>query len=112
MAALVVFDDLVAGFATGDAGGGALFLQSIAEPVGIIATISEQSLGFGKFIQQSGGADIIADLPCGHEETDRAGVRIGNGMELGVHAAFRASDQASRAPIFTAGLDAVRWALR
>jgi hypothetical protein len=33
-------------------------------------------------------------------------------MELGVHTAFRAPDQASRAPFFTARLDAVRWALR
>jgi hypothetical protein len=86
-----------------------LFLQSIAEPVGIIATLSEPPLGFGKFVLQSGGTDIIADLPCRHEETDRTVIRIGNGREpfdklrkesLGVHAAFRASDQASRAPFF------------
>lgn len=87
-------------------------MQSIAEPVGIVAAISKQPLGFGKFVQQGSGTDIIADLPCGHEETDRTVVRIGNGMELGVHTAFRASDQASRAPFFTARLDAVRWALR
>ncbi len=100
VAACVVFGGLVSGFANGDAGGDALFLQSITEPVGIVATISEQRLGFGKFVQQAGGTDMISDLPCGHEETVWTVVRIGNGMELGVHAACRASDQASLGPFF------------
>lgn len=34
---------------------------------------------------------MIADPSCGHEEADWAAVRIGNGTELGVHAAFCAS---------------------
>lgn len=63
LAALVVFDGLVPVFATGDAGGKALFLQSIAEPVGMIATISEQPLAFGKLVQQSGGTDIRSKTP-------------------------------------------------
>ena len=39
-------------------------------------------------------------------------IRIRDGMKLGVHAAFRASNQAARAPFFTRKLEAVRWALR
>lgn len=44
--------------------GNAFFLQSIKGPAGIIATISEQPLGFGKFVQQGSGTDVIAHLPC------------------------------------------------
>ena len=51
VATLVVFDDLVPGFAIGHAGGDALFLQGFAEPIGIIVTIGAQPLGFGKFVQ-------------------------------------------------------------
>ena len=112
LAALVIFDGFVAGFSARDAGRDTLLLQSIAEPVGIIATISEQPLGFGKLVEQSGGTDIIADLACGHEEAERAPLRIRHGMKFGVHAAFGAADQASRIPFFTARLDAVRCAFK
>jgi len=57
-------------------------------------------------------AGVIADLTCRYEETDRATIRIGYGMELGVHAAFCASNQAARTPFFTRRLEAVRCALR
>ena len=39
-------------------------------------------------------------------------VGIGDGMELGVHTAFGAADQAPETPLFTARLDAVRCAFR
>ncbi len=55
---------------------------------------------------------VIAHLTGRYEETDRATTRIRYGMKLGVHAAFRASNQATRAPFFTRRLEAVRWALR
>ena len=62
--------------------------------------------------EQSGCASVIANLPSGHEEADRTTIRIGHSMQLGVHAALRAADQASRTPLFTPRLDAVRCALR
>lgn len=69
-------------------------------------------MGFWKLVEQGGGTDIIADLACGHEKAERAAVRIRHGMKLGVHAAFRAPDQASRIPLFTAMLDAVLCAFK
>src|SRR3546814_9325924 len=44
VAALVVFDGLVPYFPARDAGRDALFLQGIAEPVGIIAPVGEHPL--------------------------------------------------------------------
>src|SRR3546814_14831795 len=88
------------------------FLQGVAEPVGIIAPVGEHPLRFGQTVEQSGRASVIADLPGGHEEADRAAICIGHGMKLGVHTAFRAADQASRTTFFTPRLDAVRCALR
>src|SRR3546814_1921948 len=44
VAALVVFDGLAAYFPARDAGRDALFLQGIAEPVGIIAPVGEHPL--------------------------------------------------------------------
>src|SRR3546814_6204124 len=89
-----------------------LFLQGVAEPVGIIASVCLHPLRFGQTVEQSGCASVIADLPSGHEEADRTTIRIGHSMQLGVHAALRAADQASRTPLFTPRLDAVRCALR
>src|SRR3546814_8474890 len=112
VAALVVFDGLVPYFPARDAGRDALFLQGIAEPVGIIAPVGEHPLRFGQTVEQSGYARVIADLPGGHEEADRAAICIGHGMKLGVHTAFRADRKASRTPFFTPRLDAVRWAFK
>ena len=47
-----------------------------------------------------------------HEQADRTPIRIGHGMKLGVHAAFRATDQSPEAPFFTRRLEAVRCAFR
>jgi YD repeat-containing protein len=46
------------------------------------------------------------------EQADRSFVGIGHGVELGVHAAFRAPDQPPEAPFSTARLEAVRCAFR
>ena len=39
-------------------------------------------------------------------------VRIADGVQFGVHAAFRAADQTAEIPFFTRRLDAVRCAFR
>src|SRR3546814_192629 len=112
VAPLVVFYGLVAYFSTRDAGRDPLFLQGVAEPVGVVAPVGQHPLRFGQTVEQSCRASVIADLASGHEEADGTAIRIGHGMQLGVHAAFCAPDQASRTPFFTRRLDAVRCALR
>src|SRR3546814_7421504 len=111
-APLVVFYGLVPYFPARDAGRDPLFLQGVAEPVGIIASVGQHPLRLGQTVEQSGRASVIADLASGHEEADGTAIRIGHSMQLGVHAAFRTPDQASRTPFFTRRLDAVRCALR
>ena len=61
---------------------------SLASMVAQVNAFTTGWVTYYRHAQQGGGTDIIADLPCGHEETDRTAVRIGNGMKLGVHAAF------------------------
>lgn len=112
VATLVVFDGFVPGFTAWNARFYALFPQGIAEPVGVVATVGQQPLRFGKGVEQRSSPSIIADLACGYEEADWATVRIGDGVQLGIHATLRAPDQASSFPFFTRRLDAVRCALR
>ncbi len=47
------------------------FPQGIADPIDIIATISEQPFGFRKVIEQGSSAAQMADLACGYEEAAR-----------------------------------------
>ena len=73
---------------------------------------AEQPLSLWHIVEQRCRTGVVADLARRHEEAQRAAVRIGDGMELGVHAAFGAADQAAEVPFFTRRLDAVRCALR
>lgn len=86
----------------------ALGVESVSEPSGVVAAVAEQPLRFWQVVQQRCHAGVVADLPGGHEETQGAAVRVSDGMELGVHAAFGAYDQAAEIPFFTRRLDAVR----
>ena len=110
--ALVVPDRLVAGPATRDAGLDAFGLEGIPEPVGVIASVAEQPLRLGQVVEQRCGSGVVADLARGHEEAQGAAVRIADGKELRVHAAFGAPDQALEIPFFTRRLDPVRCAFR
>ena len=60
--------------------------------------------------------NAVADLTGSHEEPDRAAIGIGDGMQLGVHAALGSADQTAplvaRPPFFDRRLVAVRCALR
>ena len=55
---------------------------------------------------------VVADLTGGHEEAQRASVRIGKGMQFGVHASFGAIDQTAETSFSTCRLDAVRCAFK
>lgn len=112
IAPLVVSDRLVARSPARDAGLDALGLQGVSEPVGVVAAVAEQPLRFWHIVEQRCRVGVVADLASGHEEAQGAAVRVGNGMELGVHAAFGAPYQAAEIPLFTRRLDAVRCAFR
>src|SRR3546814_10338692 len=69
VATLVVFHGLDPYFSARDAGRDPLFLQGVAEPVGIIASVCQHPLRFGQTVEQSGCASVIADLPRSEEHT-------------------------------------------
>ena len=116
IATLVVFDGLVAGAPAGDAGLDALVGQSLAEPVGVIASVREQPVRFGQGTQERQRAGVVADLSRAQEEAERPPVPVGDRMELGVEPAFRAADEPPALrrwpPFFDRRLEAVRCALR
>ncbi len=108
VAALVVSDRLIARSATWDARLDALDLESVSEPIGVVAAVAEKPLRLGQVVEQRRRTCVVADLAGGHEEAQRAAVRVGDGMQLGVHAALGAPDQAAGTPFFTRRLEAVR----
>ena len=61
-------------------------------------------------VEQRCRADVAADLARRDEEAQRSAVRVGDGMETGIHAAFGATNQASEPLVFFLCLDAVRCA--
>ncbi len=112
IAALVVSDRLVARSATRDAGLDTLGLERVPEPVGVVAAVTEQPLRLGQVVEQGCRTGVVADLACGHEEAQGAAVIVGDGMELGVRAAFGAAYQATEIPFLNRRLEAVRCAFR
>ena len=89
-----------------------LVFQPFSIPIGIIPPISQKPFCLWHVAQQGRSAGVIAHLACGHEELQRPSLGIGDGMELGVQAAFRALDGPSAPPFFTRRLEAVRCAFR
>ncbi|SMG53254.1 hypothetical protein SAMN02746000_03415, partial [Paracoccus sp. J56] len=55
---------------------------------------------------------VVADLTGADEQVERSAMAVADGVQLGVHAAFGPTDQASTPPFLTTMLVAVRWALR
>ncbi len=100
VAALVVFHGGLARFSARDAGLYPFVFQRISEPISVIAAICEQPICLRQFAHQGRCARVVADLPSRHEEIDRAANRVGDSMQLRVHPAFRASDQAATLPFF------------
>lgn len=65
-----------------DAGLDALGLESVPEPVGIVAAVAEQPLGSWQIVQQRCRAGLVADLPSGHEEARRRPLASARGWAL------------------------------
>lgn len=57
-------------------------LQSVPEPIGVIAPVVQQPSRLWQIVQQRGRTGVIADLASGHEKVERAAVRIGDGVKL------------------------------
>jgi hypothetical protein len=107
----VIFQRLLAVFGGRDTGDGATLCQAIAEPVAVVAAISDQRAGLWQVGQKRSGALVVADLPGGEVQQDRPSGLIADGVQLGVQTAFCSSQTAGKAP-FCARLAAVRWAFR
>ena len=58
-----------------DAGLDVLGLKSVAEPVSVVATVAEQLLCLGQFVEECGGASIAADVPGYRREAQLLAVR-------------------------------------
>lgn len=125
VAALVVFDELVASLPTGDTGRHLFVDKGFAQPIRRISPVPQEPVRGRKTAQQSPRPRIIADLTGRHEEPDLPPTRIGDGMQLGVHAAIfppplgimlrktlPGSGSDVHAALFAPGLEAVRCALR
>ena len=72
--------------------------QRVAEPVGIIAPVSEQDHRPRDRGQERPRADVVRGLACRQEHPDRAALRIGQNVQLRVQPALRAPDQTSAPP--------------
>ncbi len=90
--------------------------QCFPEPVDVIAPVCDHPFGGGQTPQQGGGASVVADLACGHEELQRTSLGVRDGVQLGVQLTLRAPNQAPALvvgpPFFARRLEAVRCAFR
>lgn len=75
-------------------------LDGVPETVGVVAAIAEQPLRLWQVVGECNRLGLFVDLACGHEEAQRLAFGVGEGVELGVHSAPRASDQAAKASPF------------
>jgi len=89
VAALVVSDRLVARSAAQDAGLDALGFQGVPEPIGVITTVAKQPLCSRQIVEQGCGAGVVAD---DHEEARGPPIRIPDGVQFGLHTAFRTAE--------------------
>jgi hypothetical protein len=113
---LVMLDGFAARLPAWDAGLYPFVFQRFPEPVSVIAPVSQQPVCLRQAAQQGDRTGVVANLACRHEEADRAAIGIGDGMQLGVHAALGSTDQTAPlvagSPFFDRRLVAVRCALR
>lgn len=86
--------------------------QRLSEPIRIIAAVSEQPVNLRQATYKRPCTDVIADLSGGDEQVEWSALAVADCVQLGVHAALGATNQASTPSFFAARLVAVRWALR
>ena len=98
VAALVIFDRCLLLLPAWNASAYALVLQGFSEPVGVVASASEQPCHVWQTAQQSSRADVITDLPSGDEQVQRPTLAVADGVQLGVHTALGATDQSITSP--------------
>ncbi len=77
-----------------------------------MAAIPELPIDIWQAAQQCPCADVVADLTSREEQVERSALTVADGVQLGVHAAFCSTNQASTPPFLTPKLVAVRWAFR
>ena len=65
----------------------------MSEPVSDLSPVCQQSLRFWQAAQQGSRTGVIAALAYRQEEPDQGTIGVGDGMQLGVHAARGAADQ-------------------
>ena len=82
----------------GDAGPYASVLQCFPQPIGVITVIPEQPVDLWQAAQERPRTDVVADLACGDEQFDQPPLAVADGMQLGVHPTFGATDQATAPP--------------
>lgn len=107
----VIIQRLLTVFSSRDARRRALLRQSVAEPVAIVAAVSDQGYGPWQAEEQDLGALVVTDLTGSEVEQDRLASLVTDGVQLGVQAALCPSQTTGKAP-FCAKLAAVRWAFR
>ena len=107
----VVVDWLLAVAPWRDAGLDPFVSQSLTKPVSVIAAIGQQVFGVGQTVEQVASPFVIADLTRCEEEQQGPPRSIGDCVQLGIQAAFGASDTAGKSPFFSR-LAAVLWAFR
>ena len=98
-------------FLRGDAGFDTFVLQGFAEPVGIIALVSQEMIGGREQVDKQGSTLEVTHLSCGQTQEARTSLSIANCVQLAVQAAFCAANVAGNIP-FLSRLQAVRWAFR
>ena len=86
--------------------------QRFSIPIGIVTPVRQEPFCLWQIPQKGGSAHVVADVAWRHEELQRPALGVGQGVELGVQATFRAPDGPPAPPFFTARLEAVRWAFK
>ena len=80
-----------------DAGGNFAFCECGAKPVCVIASVAEQGFGLGQGVDHQCRPFVVAHLPFAQQHDQRSAFAVADRVELGVQAAFGASDTSGSA---------------
>ena len=86
VAAFVIFDGDLALLSTRDTCAYPFVVQGFSEPIGVVASISEQPFHIWYAAEQSPSSDVVANLPGANEQVERATLAITDSMQLGIQA--------------------------